>query len=379
MIPIRILCAVFVACALDVTLAQETNRDAVALLASDHPRTLSDKTLLERAKGLSDNEEDKLRAQLETDPGDIETRMVLIFRELPDLRRQRGKRSDPKPHGKLVLGLIEQHPRSPLAGTAGLMLYPYKRDGMYTGPAWNEAIELWERLAAKNPKDPAIASNAGLFLIADPFLLSRGGARALVLLQRARKLAPSEPRWALNLGSYHAMGRAVTRDPEERAAHAKAGLPHLRAAWDLSDPSKRGDLDVMNEPLPMTLADAYHDVGDAQSARTFATLALDSEDPKEPRGGVVYGMNALLGRIALAQGDVDGAVRFLQKAGKTPGSPSLGSFGPDLTLAKELLSSGKRAAVLEFLTSCKVFWHSGQDRLTSMILSIKGGGDPWND
>ena len=376
----NLLCATLIACVANVATAQGTGRVALTDLEWGDARSRVHTTALrKRAAALTKEEAAQLRAQLKAHPRDISTRMVLLFHELPELRRKRGERHDPQPHGRLVLGLIEQHPRSRLAGTAGLLLYPYKRDGMYTGPAWEDAIELWEHLVAMHPKDPAIACNAGSFLMADPFRIKKDGPRALVLLRRARELAPQEPRWALKLGAYHSMLRSMTRAPEARMSEAKAALPHLRAAWDLTAASERGVLVVMGKPLSMALASVYFDAGEAQSARTFAALALEQDDPQKPRGDLVFEMNVVLGRIALAEGDVDEAARYLLAAGWTTGSPVLGSFGPDMTLAEGLLAAGKRDTVREFLESCKAFWDSGQSELDAWIRAIDEGGNPWED
>ena len=314
--------AALVACGAGIPLVQDADRQALANLEWGGAASIEKtRALRERAEKLTGEDAVELRERLESDPDDLATRMTLLFYELPELRRKRRAGADPKPHGELVLGLIERHPRSRLAGTAGFLLYPYKRDGMYTGPAWEGAIELWERLVAEHPDDPAIAGNAGSFLMADPFLLARDGPRALALLERARELAPREPRWALKLGGYHSMQRAVAREPEARVAAARAALPHLRAAWDLTEPGERATLAVFGQPLPMVLASAYFDAGESEPARTFALLALGGENPSAPRGEVVFEMNAVLGRLALAAGDAEAAAAYLLAAGRRPAPP----------------------------------------------------------
>ena len=337
------------------------------------------KALRERAASLTEEQAAKLREELVANPLDVSKRLALLFYEEPQIRKRRGERHDPRPHGELILGLIENHPRSSLAGSAGLLLYSYKRDGMHTGPAWDEAIKLWKRLVAKHPKDPAIAANAGLFLISDPFRMVEDGPLALVLLQRARDLAPKESRWALSLGTYYFMQLSMTQKAEARAAAAKPGRKHLRAAWDLADAADRTRMRVMGQPLSMVLATGYYDAGDIKAARTFAIRALFIEDPRKADGQLVFEMNTILGRIALIEDDVENARRYLLAAGKTTGSPSLSSFGPDMTLAKELLAAGKRDVVVEFLESCKSFWHSGKDQLESWLRSIRAGQNPWSE
>jgi hypothetical protein len=98
-------------------------------------------------------------------------------------------------------------------------------------------------------------------------------------------------------------------------------------------------------------------------------------------GGVVdaktiHGSNIALGRIALKEGNVEAAKRYLLEAGKAPGSPALDTFGPDLTLAADLLARGERDAILEYLELCANFWGSGQGRLGYWIAELKNGGTP---
>ncbi len=384
MAPLNIrLCAALAVCSASSAYSQDTERpeserQELANLewggAASIERT---QPLRDRAQKLTPKQATALYSYLETDPEHLSSRLTLLFYELPEQRRARRARHDPKPHGELVLGLIENHPRSNLAGSAGLLLYPYKRDGMYTGPAWEDGIELWERLVAAHPKDPAIASNAGSFLVSDPFRYATEGPRALELFERARELAPREPKWALRLGGYHVLQQSMSRDSAVRTAAAKAALPHLKAAWELTDPGARARLAILGEPLTMVLANAYFDAGEPELARSFALRALEGLDPKKPRGDVVFEMNAVLGRVALAAGDVKAAGEYLLAAGETTGSPVLGSFGPDMTLARELLAAGEREVVLRFLVSCQGFWESGKDRLGTWIAAIEDGRDPW--
>lgn len=370
----------FAACASPSSLPQDNDGEALAKLEWGDPLARAQSgLLLDHAKGLTEERAELLRTQLESNQQDLQNRMVLLIYEQPELRRKRGEKYDPEPHGRLVLGLIEQHPRSQLAGTAGLLLYAYKRDGMYTGPAWDKAIELWERLVAQHPKDPAILCNADSFLMADPFRMSEDGPRALALLRRARELAPKEPRWALKLGAFHSTKQSMTREPEARMVAAKAASTNLRSAWDTTGEPQCQALRVTGQPLTMVLASAYFEVGEMLQAHKFAMLALEADDPTNPNGDLTFDMNVVLGRIALANGDVDKAGLHLLAAGKTHGSPSLGSFGPDLTLAKDLLAGGQRDTVRQFIQSCKTFWHSGQEQLTSWTIALESGGDPRND
>ena len=82
-------------------------------------------------------------------------------------------------------------------------------------------------------------------------------------------------------------------------------------------------------------------------------------------GNTVYEANVLLGRVALREGQADKARACLRAAGRSPGSPQLGSFGPDLVFARELLEHGDKAdreAVLAFLEDIAHFWANPDPR-----------------
>jgi hypothetical protein len=75
-------------------------------------------------------------------------------------------------------------------------------------------------------------------------------------------------------------------------------------------------------------------------------------------GNAIHNGHVVLGRLALIRGDVESASKELLLAGKTPGSPQLDSFGPNMSLAKELLDHGQRDVVLQYFDECQVFWRS---------------------
>lgn len=69
--------------------------------------------------------------------------------------------------------------------------------------------------------------------------------------------------------------------------------------------------------------------------------------------------HTVLGLLALRNGDVSRAVRELHASGDIKGSPQLGSFGPTMQLARELLRRGEAKGVVAYLHQCRVFWKSG--------------------
>lgn len=93
-------------------------------------------------------------------------------------------------------------------------------------------------------------------------------------------------------------------------------------------------------------------------------------------GNAIYDGNSVLGRIALQRGNVSLAGQYLLQAGATPGSPQLNSFGPSMTLAKELLDQGQSEVVLKFLRLCRVFWKLDSGRLEKWNSEIIAGRVP---
>lgn len=75
-------------------------------------------------------------------------------------------------------------------------------------------------------------------------------------------------------------------------------------------------------------------------------------------GNAIHQANTLLGRIKLFEGNIEEAKKYLELAGKTPGSPQLDTFGPNMALAKDLLEKGEKEAVLKYFDACAKFWGS---------------------
>lgn len=91
-------------------------------------------------------------------------------------------------------------------------------------------------------------------------------------------------------------------------------------------------------------------------------------------GNAIHDYNLVSGLIALASGDVDASKRFLLAAGRTPGSPQLNSFGPNMSLAKALLGVGERQAVLQYFDLCRAFWP--MEKLSAWKHEVEAGRIP---
>ena len=128
------------------------------------------------------------------------------------------------------------------------------------------------------------------------------------------------------------------------------------------------------------VATAAFDAGDYDSAETYANELLSLASNYRTNwnyGNAVYSGNLILGRVALKRdNNLSQAESYLFAAGKTPGSPQLDSFGPSMTLAKEMLAAGERDAVVDFLDECGNFWKTGADTLSDWKKTIRDGETP---
>lgn len=93
-------------------------------------------------------------------------------------------------------------------------------------------------------------------------------------------------------------------------------------------------------------------------------------------GNALHKGNLTLGRLALREQDIGKAKYYLLEAGKTPGSPQLDSFGPNMVLARELLERGERETVLQYFDLCGRFWEMGHDKLKEWTALVKAGITP---
>ena len=137
-------------------------------------------------------------------------------------------------------------------------------------------------------------------------------------------------------------------------------------------------------------------------AQSYAVELLNSAtDPKDWNyGNAIFFGNMVQGQVALRRGDPAAARSRLLAAGNTPGSPQLNSFGPNMSLARDLLTSvgdvagagspsresrvsrryetspEARQTVLQFFDLCRVFWTMGSDRLQQWSQQVRDGVVP---
>ena len=110
-------------------------------------------------------------------------------------------------------------------------------------------------------------------------------------------------------------------------------------------------------------------------AREFLAQASSYSDDWN-FGNAIHKGNILLGLIALKDRQITEAKGYLLNAGSTPGSPQLDTFGPNMSLAKELLLVGETETVLKYLELCSKFWDSDFSQLSDWTSEIRQGRPP---
>jgi len=93
-------------------------------------------------------------------------------------------------------------------------------------------------------------------------------------------------------------------------------------------------------------------------------------------GDAVFYGHLVLGRLAVLRGDTEAAKKHLLLAGQTGGSPTLDTFGPNMSLARELLKIGERETVLQYLEQCRRFWKDDHGRLDVWSATVNKSGIP---
>jgi hypothetical protein len=195
--------------------------------------------------------------------------------------------------------------------------------------------------------------------------------RALSLFARAETLEPQNPRWPDQQAEILALGYYSGIDDEVLAT----SYTKLARAAELAGEDERVEYEGR-------LAVAAFHSGEFDRARQHANRALQMIAKSPPTmwtGNVHYEAHTTLGRLALQSGDVRTAKKHLIEAAKTTGSPSLDTFGPDMTLARELLDAGERDAVIQYLELVERFWDGKGPLLKEWRQQIRLGERPYLD
>jgi hypothetical protein len=287
-------------------------------------------------RNLSAEAARSLEAQVKATPDDVEARTELLGYYMRLAFSSQEAKQARQQH---ILWLIRNRPDAAILNTPFASL-----DRHLDSSAYEEGRKAWLDQVDRQPKNAAVLGRAAAYL------LLHDSDAAASLYQRAEAAEPQNPEWSQRLGHLYSLGLASkTGKEKQKAAHASLGA-YERSLANMKDGEER-------ESLLPDLATIALEAGEAAKARGYAEEMLNS-DLQEGwnAGNLVHHGHLVLGRLALRDGDTKTAKEHLLAAGKTQGSPQLNSFGPNMTLAKELLEKGERQAVLEYFKLCGTFW-----------------------
>lgn len=190
--------------------------------------------------------------------------------------------------------------------------------------------------------------------------------------KKAKAIEPNNPKWQKGLANLYTK-KMTKQKGKSRRESAKKSLKENEDAFNsTSDELERFD-------LLSDLARNAFEAGDLVKAYKYAEDLLKKSSEYKNNwnyGNAIHHGNQILGRIALASGDIEKAKKYLLESANTQGSPQLNSFGPNMTLAKELLEKNERDVVIHYFKICEKFWKRGNEKLKNWANIVKGGGIP---
>lgn len=301
---------------------------------------------------LSASEAEALEKKVTDNPRDIDTRTMLLGYYFSARTADRAKHKSAH-----VLWLIKNSPEAEVLGS------PYGGlDHILNRKNFAKAKALWLKQLEQQPENLVILKNASdFFTTGDP-------DKTEELLLRGQTLDPKNPAWPMSLGHHYSRSMIIMRS-KLRIETASIALSQFELAYELSEHPDR-------DALLTELGKLAFAAEEMEKAKSYAKLMIESDSQDWNYGNKIHHGNNILGRVALAAGDVEEAKKRLIKAARTPGSPQLDSFGPNMQLANELLQAGEKEVVLECFDLCENFWEMGADRLEGWRKSVRAGTQP---
>ncbi len=355
---------------------------AIPLLAkaleddAEEVRRLTENALSSLGRDLLAEDVQRFEDQVQSSPHVLALRILLLAHYFIGQRASPAARDARYQH---VLWIIQNAPDSHTAGNPDACILKRQNEEGYA-----ETKSLWLEQVQRQPSNARIAGNAAKFFILNDKRKSEE------FFQKAKVLEPENPDWPKHLGHLYSL---LTRGKDAHAAdEAKLALQELKASEKVrlksNDSLVNAESDFAEEDLLgrinalPDLAKAALDAGEFEEARRYAsellTLTRSEDIPKYFRedGNAIHYSNLVLGRCELREGNIEQAKKHLIASGQTKGSPNLNSFGPNMSLAKDLLENGEQEVVIKFFELCRVFWESHADNLQEWSEQVQQGEIP---
>jgi beta-lactamase regulating signal transducer with metallopeptidase domain len=304
------------------------------------------------ASNLSLEQVAELEKAVAQNPDDLKSETLLLSYYFSQQYSDKalGRKKD-----QIVLWLIQNHPKAGVLGSSlGQVLS--------NAAVYLEGEKLWKEQLRQNPNDLQILWNAGNYFLHQDLDLS------ISLYKQGNSLDPENPIWDQQLGNAYNL-KMIKSPAKENLSLANEALNSFENAQAETKVENRSDL------LP-NMAKAALAAGQLAKAADYANQMLSISSSGWNKGNLIYFGNFTFGMLAVKKGDLDAAEKYLLAAGDTPGSPQLNSFGPNMSLAKELLDLGRRDSVLAFLKKCSKFWTITNSPCGRWIQEMEEGKTP---
>ncbi len=331
---------------------------------------------------LTAEEAQALEERLERNPRDLQARSRLIVYYFPRSHLNGAVR---RIHHEHVLWLIRNAPHADVLGSPDSQIQPF-----FDSDSYRAGKQTWLSHIEREPSNVTFLGNAANF-----FSDFQDGDLDIETLQSAQSYDPDNSKWPTLLGHRYLQDalfaeqiRGQVETPEfidaddlpnslaemfdqavaVRPSSAALALEQFELAYE------RADSDNERTRLRDALARAAFEAERYDDARAHASALLNAPPTPASDGMATHRGNIILGRVALVEDDVERAKYHLLEAGKVSGSAVLGSFGPNMRLAADLLEHGERDTVLEYFELCSNFWPS--DKLQDWTALVRAGRQP---
>ena len=297
-----------------------------------------------QAEDLSPAEFKKLENYLKTNKGSLENRVTfLAYCNYHKIKHDKV--------GEIIINLVKNEPKCNFF----MYGYPNSMIDLISENYISKITKLWSDHIKKSPKD------IDLLWCASNCLKDSNPNSTIKFLEQGKKLEPENAKWYSELGSLYCF------------KNNRLAYENYKIAYKLEKA-----LFKKNHML-IYLADLAYMNKDFNAAKKYANQIINSKMKKNmlfasTNNNAIFNANTILGLLALKDNDTQKASEYLLASSKTTGSPVLGSFGPDMKLAKKLLLKGKKEPVIKFLENCSIFWK--KDVCQKWIQEIKDGKNP---
>jgi tetratricopeptide (TPR) repeat protein len=292
----------------------------------------------------------ELEQRLSRDPNDAEAKLRLI--EISWMKEHKTRAAE------LLMSLVTQCPNLPIDDFHFELLGTLKSVDKDAGMSERTA-ELLRRLIKMYPDNRLLQRHlASLLAATDPEASEK-------LLEELHRREPNDAdHLAVSAGLRSFLGRKQNTEVEQE----KKALAELERAVDL-DPDRR------LENLRELTVHAFR-AGDAKKTAAYADEMVREFGKRSDGGFELNYAHSLLGELAMANHDIEGAKRELMLSAEVSTSKIFEVMGPDLKLAKELLAEGERESVLEYIKRCQRLWTKDEGKLGKWAAQIRNGETP---